>query len=222
VSRIAGVGLPPTPARFGRDPARSRCPRNGPPRAPAGGKECVQLLESGFGTSPPGLAPIPPGRPAGKEVRPTASPLQVAEPGRPPESGVVRRGQIVKEIAASMAAPAAGTLQSSRNSPRSRRACCPSVSGRAGQSPLLSASGGFGPPLSLPAVTSQILRQSFHGPAGAAARERARPRRCARAKEKVSRGKVADAIQQVTERIAGNPAAAATRKRLQLWPLGKR
>jgi hypothetical protein len=40
----------------------------------------------------------------------------------------------------------------------------------------------------LDAATSQILRQSFHGPAGAAARERARPRRCARAKEKVSRG----------------------------------
>ena len=36
------------------------------------------------------------------------------------------------------------------------------------------------------------------------------------------RGKVADAIQLVTERIAGNPAATPTGKRLRLWPLGKR
>ena len=36
------------------------------------------------------------------------------------------------------------------------------------------------------------------------------------------RGKVADAIQLVTERIAGNPAAHAAGKRLRLWPLGKR
>ena len=36
------------------------------------------------------------------------------------------------------------------------------------------------------------------------------------------RGKVAEAIQKVTERIAGNPAATPTGKRLRLWPLGKR
>ena len=36
------------------------------------------------------------------------------------------------------------------------------------------------------------------------------------------RGKVAEAIQQVTERIAGNPAGAAPARRLRLWPLGKR
>jgi pilus assembly protein CpaE len=36
------------------------------------------------------------------------------------------------------------------------------------------------------------------------------------------RGKVAEAIQQVTDRIAGNPAAGSTGKRLRLWPLGKR
>ena len=36
------------------------------------------------------------------------------------------------------------------------------------------------------------------------------------------RGKVAEAIQKVTERIAGNPAAAPTGRRLRLWPLGKR
>ncbi len=36
------------------------------------------------------------------------------------------------------------------------------------------------------------------------------------------RGKVAEAIQQVTDRIAGNPAAGSAGKRLRLWPLGKR
>jgi pilus assembly protein CpaE len=36
------------------------------------------------------------------------------------------------------------------------------------------------------------------------------------------RGKVAAAIQQVMERIAGNPAAPAPRRGLRLWPLGKR
>jgi pilus assembly protein CpaE len=36
------------------------------------------------------------------------------------------------------------------------------------------------------------------------------------------RGKVAEAIQQVTDRIAGNPAAGSAGRRLRLWPLGKR
>ncbi|MGD9509901.1 MAG: CpaE family protein [Geminicoccaceae bacterium] len=36
------------------------------------------------------------------------------------------------------------------------------------------------------------------------------------------RGKVAAAIQQVMERITGNPAAAPRRRALRLWPLGKR
>jgi pilus assembly protein CpaE len=37
-----------------------------------------------------------------------------------------------------------------------------------------------------------------------------------------ARGKVADAIQQVTDRIAGNPASSSNGKRLRLWPLSKR
>ena len=36
------------------------------------------------------------------------------------------------------------------------------------------------------------------------------------------RGKVAEAIQQLTDRVAGNPAASAKPRRLRLWPMARR